>query len=314
METKDFILRYGFAAGKRYTRRQKLRFLMGLTQDLEELGCRVEAKETEGNQIRNVNLYVGETGKARVIAEAYYDTPSVSLVPGGYRFFSEKYRKNELMISIFIPMLLILAAGALFFWRASASLFAAGGGISVAGVLNIVVLLVLLTLMYRCRRGVGRKRNVVRNTSSILALYRLAEREKKNRRLAMTLTDNGCGANIGAKVLHERKGRDQLIVHLDCVGAQEKLYLLYDSGRQSAPRVAQILQICGENGIEALDIRTKPDWKLEYFEDSDLYLLAGTPGKSGFCLDRKRLSQIELSEENIDKAAAFLSGLEKILR
>ena len=39
METKDFILRYGFAAGKRYTRRQKLRFLMGLTQDLEELGC-----------------------------------------------------------------------------------------------------------------------------------------------------------------------------------------------------------------------------------------------------------------------------------
>ena len=106
METKDFILRYGFAAGKRYTRRQKLRFLMGLTQDQEELGCRVEAKETEGNQIRNVNLYVGETGKARVIAEAYYDTPSRQ--PGARRpivFFSEKYRKNELMISIFIPML-----------------------------------------------------------------------------------------------------------------------------------------------------------------------------------------------------------------
>ena len=112
METRDLILRYGFVAGKRYTRRQKLKFLLGFTQDLEELGWRTEAKETTEKNLKNVNLYIGDLGKARVIAEAYYDTPPVSLTPGAYRFFSVSCRRNERMYAVIVPMLLILAAGA----------------------------------------------------------------------------------------------------------------------------------------------------------------------------------------------------------
>lgn len=314
METKDLILRYGFAAGKRYTRRQKLRFLMGFTQDLEELGWKVEAKETQEKNLRNVNLYVGDLGKARVVAEAYYDTPPVSPLSGRYRFFSESYRKNELMLSVLTPLLLILAAGAIFFWKASAALYTPNGKISVAGVMNILVFLVLLYLMYRCRRGVARKRNVVRNTSSLLAIYRLAEKERKNKRLAMVLADNGCGSCLGAKVLKDKKGWNQTVVHLDCVGAREQLYLLYDSQNQKEERLKQIQELCAENEIKMLDLREKEAWAQDGCESEDFYLVPGTPDKGGFFLERKRLLDVELSEENLRKTGAFLAGLEKIMR
>ena len=314
METRDLILRYGFVAGKRYTRRQKLKFLLGFTQDLEELGWRTEAKETTEKNLKNVNLYIGDLGKARVIAEAYYDTPPVSLTPGAYRLFSVSCRRNERMYAVIVPMLLILAAGALFFWKASASLFDEAGRLSRAGVLNVAVLFVLLALMYKCRKGIPGKRNVIRNTSSLLALYRLAEQERRNKRLAFVLTDDGCGAGLGARVLKGRKRRDQIVVHLSCVGAREQLYLLYDSGTQNEAGLPGLLKLCAENGLEALDIRSKPDWKLEGFEGADLYVAAGRPEKDGFFLGKKQLLEAELSEENIEKTTAFLAGLEKILR
>ena len=69
-----------------------------------------------------------------------------------------------------------------------------------------------------------------------------------------------------------------------------------------------------KNGLEALDIRSKPDWKLEGFEGADLYVAAGIPEKDGFFLGKKQLLEAELSEENIEKTTAFLAGLEKILR
>lgn len=314
METKDLILRYGFAAGKRYTRNEKLRFLMGFTKELEDLGYRTEAKETVDNKFRNVNFYVGETDRARVVAAAYYDTPPVSFLPGGYRFFHETYRKKVRMLSVFVPMLVILAAGALFFWRSSAALFGEGGALSGRGVLNIAVLLLLLALMYGCRGGLGRRRNIVRNTSSILVLYRLAEQARGNRRLAFVLTDNGCGGDTGAKVLNGRKHKDQTVVHLDCVGAKEPLMLVLDSGSFSASALSGIEKLCEDQGICMADVKKQTGWKLDGFEPRELYLLSGTQGRDGFSLERRALSRVELSEENLEKTTAFLMGLEKVLR
>lgn len=313
METKELILRYGFVAGKRYKKSQKLRFLLGMTQEFQEMGYRTEAKQTEKKVLNNTNLYVGNISGARLLAESYYDTPPSCLKLFPYRFFSRSCRRTAGNLAVILPMLTIILIGVLFFTLAYVPLWNEGGQVSVAGAASLVFFLILLKALHSFRRGFGQKRNIVRNTSSLIALLKLAQEEKGNSDIAYVLTDNGCGSNVGADVLEQQKRRHQTCVHLDCVGAQGTLYAVYSASGLRPQLPAKLRALCQELTITPLNVDEHTCLKLDYFNKEDIYLLAGEYCSEGFILRKKQLLSTELQEDHLEKTVLFLRKFCKVL-
>lgn len=311
METKELMMRYGLVAGTRFRRSQKLAFLLGITRDFENLGYRTEAKETEDGKHPNVNLYIGELKRANMVVETYYDTPPGSFGLLSYRYFNLKNRKRAAGLSVALPMSILLVAGAVYFAAQREPWFLPTGGIRAAGLLHMLVMLLLLRSLYVFRQGYGARNSLVRNTSSVIALYRFAER-KKHEGTALVLTDNGCRANTGARILKEQCRAGQRVVHLDSVGAPGTLYLVFGGEGRSGWEREQLLKLCEKTGATLLDMEQHPELDRDFFDAGELWLLAGELEESGLLLERKVVRSGEISEENLEKTLVILEELEKL--
>lgn len=58
MKYKDWIIRYGAVTRKRFTKKQKLRFLTGISQEFSNMGYAVDVKEAKLGRNSNYNLFL----------------------------------------------------------------------------------------------------------------------------------------------------------------------------------------------------------------------------------------------------------------
>lgn len=238
------MLYFGGTFGKRFSRRQKDRFISFITKIMKELGYQVrtvtEKRKFGGN---SVHVLIGEVEKADVIFVAPYDTASRILVPN-YRYYPldrQKNFKTEKMNSLLQYVLAGVILLICFFMLLHL-------GFPQNGQMDFRIFPVLVPIVFaafRIASGIPNKFNFNRNSSSLLLISKLASTVKNKKKTAFILTDLSCNFYEGYREIQEffgEKLQNKKVVVLDCVGMEAPVYFAgrKDSLTSDMERLKQI--------------------------------------------------------------------------
>lgn len=307
MKYEDWIIRYGAITRKRFSKNQKLKFLTGISQEFSDMGYMVDVKEAKVGQDTNYNLYVGDISKANHIVSVYYDTPPSTYGILPYKLFDEKNRRLSLFISSFLPMFMLMVIGTLFILKLATPTWSDAS----FGVLDIIYTLFLLgifAIMYHVRGGVGSQTNFVRNTSSLIALLVFASSLSPNQRkkIAFVLTDHGCTNCIGDKLLTQGRNKKSTIVHLDCIGNTNSIYLFHPN------RFSNILNDMKEakklSDITLINFN-ELNKNLTFYQEDELYIASTLKEDDKFLVRKDKAIKNYFDMENLERAVKCLQVL-----
>jgi len=220
---EDLLIRYGIIMHRRFHAREKARFLVALSKEFEALGYKTQVKTVKARQFKVRNLYVGNANVADTIVTTYYDTPTVG--SSTYRVLEKTPKKTFSVILGALPLVVTMAIGAYFILHVGLPNWSQGLG-TWQSISSLLFTLFLFALLLNFRHGMGRRRNTVQNTSSVLAIIDAAMELDENLRhkVAFVLTDSGCINHFGAKLIPAQindKDQTKTYVMLDGVGSLE---------------------------------------------------------------------------------------------
>lgn len=233
MDTKDLIVRYGAIFRKRFTNKEKLRFLSGISQDFSAAGYNSSAMSAKRGTTKAYNLYVGDIQKAKTIIMANYDTPIKSLGLFPYTPLSTKNAKGNHLIAALIPFLIVCLVSVLFITRVLSPVWSDGIFNAQDGLVFIIVFL-LAVILVRYANGIPNKNNIVRNTSGVIACLEIAQTIRNKESVAFVLTDFGCLNRFGEIMLestHKEKINSKKIIILDSIGGDGDVFVGYNDVR-----------------------------------------------------------------------------------
>ncbi|MDV4149891.1 hypothetical protein R0131_03495 [Clostridium sp. AL.422] len=307
MKYEDWIMRYGAVARKRFKKSEKLRFLTGISQEFLDMDYKVDVKAANVGKDTNYNLYAGNIETAKYIIAANYDTPPSTFGILPYKLFNEKNRTLAILISSILPMVILIAIGVLFIYKLSAPKWS-DGTFGFLDVLYTLILLLILAVMYNIRSGIGSQTNFLRNTSSIVAMLSFASKLPKNQRknVAFVLTDFGCINNIGDKLLSERKSAESIVIHLDCIGNSEELYLFYPHKLVKEVRDKKKLEEL--NDLKLFDMN-KLDKELNFYQEGEIYIASASKKGNDFLISKDKGVDNYFNMENLEKTVSCLEAL-----
>lgn len=230
MDYRDILVKYGVFLGKRFTRKQKVRFLATLTQEFETLGYKTQAVADKEGRNQIVNLYVGDILKADVIVQVNYDTPLSKIgIKLPYQPFDLKARSKENLFSQIVPMILLAIIGMPLVYYAGNNVFN-DKIFNFMDVLFVAIFALYFYVSYRISKGIGNLHNMNRYSASILAAIHLADdlRPNQRKKVAFAFTDMG-SINLEGTFLmrtHLKEEMDKkLVLILDCLGQGDTLKL-----------------------------------------------------------------------------------------
>lgn len=284
---QDWYVRYRLIFNKRYTIKQKDRFLKSLSADI--LPFRKDIKldtfklnEKDKNEYRN--LYVGNVKKADTIFCTYYDTPAVRFSP--YHFFDVENSKKSITKTILFSSILYLIVGLLFTLFVAIPIFQAKEIGRTWFVLCVLFYILYFYFLNKITRGWPRKNNLIQNTSSILLLLNCIA-SFRSERLAFAFVDAGCTNNAGLeKLMHDSNAK---IFMLDSVGSEKPLYLVNPKSEQYS-----VIKQGGQ------------DDSLVLKNERLVYIISGDKKDNQFVLSRNDMKKKKLNESNMNNAFAFL--------
>lgn len=289
---KDWYIRYHLIFGKRYTRKQKDRFLNSLSADM--LPFRQDLKldsfrltEKDKNEYRN--LYVGDPEKADTIICTYYDTPAARFSP--YHFFDEEHRMKNTTKFILVTSMIYIVIGLLFTLLVAMPIFQANGIGNILSISFILFYIVFFYFLGIISRGWPKKKNLIQNTSSVLLLLNCIA-TCKTKHVAFAFVDGGSTNNAGLERLIEQYRSKIWMV--DSIGSQKPLYQVNPNNNQS-----RLIE-----AVEEVDLLFSQNERL-------VYLISGNQENDQFVLSRSDLRKNELNDQNMNTAFAFL---ERVVR
>lgn len=222
---QDLILRYGVLLGKRNTERQKTAFLRAAQKQLEQAGLSVDITCVSASVMRRetmnmYNLYAGDFKKADVVFITYYDTPLWQLLPKEQKAFDANWSKGNFLLHTLLFLSCVAVIAALLYLLVIPSL-QEHGFVSFWGVVLVLLCLCGFYGIRQMRGGIATGNTMVRNSSSLIALFALAcelsEQEKQH--AAFALIDEGTRSEYGLRMLQEYIGKRHLQrVYLDSIG------------------------------------------------------------------------------------------------
>lgn len=307
MREKAAVL--GGIYGKRYTAKQKNRFISYLNQQLNRLGyeTRLDVEKGETGRVCK-NLYAGDLEKAKVIVTVSYDTPSRFFFPG--YIYRPLNSKNTLHREMMYQALQSAAAVSLlviyYIFIFQPSQATGNTGVIIPGILGLII---LAAGTYRAAAGTANPYNFARNTTGIALLMEIMKKLGKRSRIAYAFLDQACCSKEGyiqlAQELGERK-KSIRIVMLECVGAGEKLHFIAREQINVDQEGLQV-HIAGEKDIQETVLNLFPQG----------VLLAGGEWEHGELIIRNTRTKrdSEFCEEKLDYTMIFLSQyLERLVR
>lgn len=267
---KDWLFHYQHVYRTRRTAKQKQRFLAALVADIMEI--REDIQVIEYNQKKKYaanNLYVGDIETADRIICTYYDTPAQSFGP--YYLFDRKKQSKATMNFILVSsLLMILAGGLLTFLYMNHS--GQGFNLSSLGtVLMIVCYGIYFYLLSKVTKGLSVRKNLIRNTSSILSLLTLMSKTDKQK-TAFAFVDEGCYGDTGLEVLKDSCKASAKIYYLDCVGADAELHIVGNDVRKDQQQLFDTQQRSNDrvNQIFSARVEASDQGKQYYLEKAEL--------------------------------------------
>lgn len=243
---KDLVLRYGVLLGKRNTEKQKTTFLRAAQKQLEQEGFPVDitcvsASIMKRETMNMYNLYAGDFKQAEVVFITYYDTPLRQLLPKDQKAFDANWSRGNFLLHTLLFLLCMIGIAVLLYSVVIPEL-QQYGFMSIWGVVLVLVCLGGFYGIQQMRGGIAAKNNMVRNSSSLIALFALAgelsAQEKPH--AAFALIDEGTRSEYGLKMLQEYIGKRKIRrVYLDSIGNTGMLQCFCDRGVKEALETSQ---------------------------------------------------------------------------
>lgn len=129
---KDRMIAFAGIFGKRYSKKQKIRFLRYIQSSAQEKGVKMYLDEGEASGKSGCNVYLGPTQRAKTILAVPYDTPSRLWWPG-FHYYPMDPERNARQESLVMALNFALAAVLLaaYWFAVFRRCFSAGGPIGV---------------------------------------------------------------------------------------------------------------------------------------------------------------------------------------
>lgn len=230
-QMKDWQFRYQAFYRIRRTKKQKQRFLSSLAMDISQVRKDIQVIEYKQNK-RYVlsNLYVGDIETADKIICTYYDTPQKGL--GAYYFQNREKQKKSVISFILLSSLAALIIGALLtvlYMANSPDLFSFSSTVTIFVIAGYGIYFYLFS---KIAQGLSSRKNLIRNTSSIVSILMLIKGLTSSK-IAFAFLDEGCHGDVGLEILMKNKKKSAQLYSLDCVGANVDLQFTETTLNQS---------------------------------------------------------------------------------
>lgn len=221
---KDRMIVFAGIFGKRYSKKQKIRFLRYIQSSAQEKGVKMYLDEGEASGKSDCNVYLGPTQRAKTILAVPYDTPSRLWWPG-FHYYPMDPERNTRQESLVMALNFALAAVLLaaYWFAVFRRCFSAGGpigGLALFGLLLVALLTVNLAF------GSANAKNYSRNSASLALALEIFD-GLQDGSVAVALLDNACAGLGGYARLAEYLGgraRQTNVVILDCVMSGSELH------------------------------------------------------------------------------------------
>ena len=210
--------------GKRYSKKQKIRFLRYVQRSAQEKGVKMYLDEGEASGKSGCNVYLGPTQRAKTILAVPYDTPSRLWWPGLHYYPMDpgrNARQESLVMALNFALAAVLLAAYWFaVFRRCFSVGGLTGGLALFGLLLMALLAVNLVL------GSANAKNYSRNSASLALALEIFD-GLQDGSVAVALLDNACAGLGGYARLADYLGghaRQANVVIFDCVMSGSELH------------------------------------------------------------------------------------------
>lgn len=214
----DWLARYSTFYKKRYSDKEKTKFIKALMADIVSIRKDVKVMEYDKDRYQGRSIYVGDIQKADTIICTYYDTPPSYF--GSYVYFDTDNQKKKTTQCGLVGSILWFVFGLIctyFYIHHSTN----GFSLFQWRTLLLVILYGLyFVILSRIAKGNWNRRSLIRNTSSIICMLKMMSEEKN---VAYAFVDKGCFGYDGLKTLHKECRKNAKIYYLDSVGASDSI-------------------------------------------------------------------------------------------
>ena len=230
---KDIFTNYSIFLGRRFYLKEKLKFLLHLKKDFEEMKFQVKTTQSKqeflGEKVLYHNLYAGNFQKAKVVLATYYDTPAYELGNKDYQPFNGGESKFSAFYKLIFPISILLLAIVVFYYLFYPQIIQTGVW-SFKGIIGLIFLFFAFLLIKHYRNGMPMRKNYIRNTSSILSMILYAKKVGKNSDIAFAFLDGGTTTHHGRTMLREILSNKKVkVIYLDSIGSKGDVHIFTDN-------------------------------------------------------------------------------------
>lgn len=283
----DRLARYSFMYRSRNSDKEKTRFLKALVTDISQVRKDVSVIEYSNQKKYSArNVYVGDIKKADQIVCTYYDTPPAYL--GDYVLFDRKKQEKQTTKAVLCSSLIWVflgILGTLLYMKLVSSPFVL---FSVQTACLALIYGGYFVILSKLTKGELNRKNLIRNTSSVLFLLQMLTENQKQKKVAYAFIDEGCYGNRGLDVLMSSVKKNAKIYYLDSIGADATLNVM---GQQFEKEVTE------SKGVRYVSPK-----------DQINYLFCADINKNNeFYLDKSKLNKKNLNYDHFTKALELLN-------
>ena len=283
----DRLARYSFMYRSRNSNKEKTRFLKALVTDISQVRKDISVIEYSNQKKDSArNVYVGDIEKADQIVCTYYDTPPAHW--GDYVLFDRKKQEKQTTKAVLCTSLIWVflgILGTLLYMKLVSAPFVL---FSVQTLCLALIYGGYFIILSKLSKGAWNRKNLIRNTSSVLCLMQMLTENKNQKKVAYAFIDEGCYGERGLDVLMSSLKNNAKVYYLDSIGADATLNVM---GQQFKEELA-----------ESKKIRyVSPKDQINYLFCADMNQ------NKEFYLDKSKLNKKNLNYNHITQAIELLN-------
>lgn len=265
----DRLARYSFMYRSRNSNKEKTRFLKALVTDISQERKDISVIEYSNQKKYSArNVYIGDIEKADQIVCTYYDTPPAYL--GDYVLFDrKKQEKQTTKAAVYTSLIWVFLGilGTLLYMKLVSAPFVL---FSVQTACLVLIYGGYFIILSKLSKGAWNRKNLIRNTSSVLCLLQMLTENQNQRKVAYAFIDEGCYGRRGLDVLMSSIKKNAKIYYLDSIGADATLNVMGQQFKEEFTESKKIRYVASIDQINYLFCADMNQNKEFYLDKSKL--------------------------------------------
>jgi len=217
-------MQFGVLSNKRVTENQKIQYLTRLSNYFEKNNYDTKILKEKHRGKRSYIAVVGDVKRAKYIIATHYDTPMIDFLGKNHDPFNDKELEKKSTLNLTFSLVIFIF---LLFLVINYYLIPQFGNnmFNLHDVVSGLITIFLLVQTYKIVKngGFAKRHNLVRNTSSVIAILNFVKELKQNKKdYAFAFVDYGTIDYFGYYVLDSYLGDiSKKMILLDTIGTPE---------------------------------------------------------------------------------------------